>query len=320
MGIHHAVTNKAFRMGVTITEDALEGRFTAFNPANAISITSSTAKGCLDQMQAALRIKSNEPDVSLVSDGFNGTIGTTVFHLKHLTQGVVSKQSTTPIGLLSLYTKDEIEWIDPVHEAAEGHEEVDDEFEEDDENTTRTGVIIKRAEDGTPLDGAIAYAEGVVAACNPFEADSNEAKMWDTQWDQAADEATPSEDNEEDVKGGSVVASKYRTRYTEAGHPTHCGDWLANLLNGYCAGKTATDLETFEHICSLNGVDTSKYRRSGTGWQGRIRMTGRNLLARRVFNANAIVLPDRDAPGNTITLTPPDDWKAAQRFVKAAAK
>ena len=53
----------------------------------------------------------------------------------------------------------------------------------------------------------------------------------------------------------------------EAGHPTHCGDWLAETLNDICLNKEGVNLELFEGICGLNGVDTAKYKRSGVGWQ-----------------------------------------------------
>ena len=116
--------------------------------------------------------------------------------------------------------------------------------------------------------------------------------------------------------GGSVVKSEYRARYAERGHPAHCGDWLAETLNGLILGKTHTDLEKFEELCALNGVDTSKYKREGTGWQGRIRMTGRNLLAKRVFEADGVLLlpPSvRPEPG-VEQLQAPADWMAAQRY------
>jgi hypothetical protein len=168
---------------------------------------------------------------------------------------------------------------------------------------------------GIPADGAVAYRQGIMTADCPFEEASDEAEAWYTAWDEAADAAVDAE--EDDAKSGSVVNAKYRARYAEQGHPTHCGDALAVLLNNHCAGTSATNLELFEHICGLNGVDTSKYNRTSRGWQGRIRMTGRNMLAKKVYaNGGKVVMPE--TLGGEVQM--PADWMSAQRFknVKAA--
>src|SRR5690606_24126502 len=62
-------------------------------------------------------------------------------------------------------------------------------------------------------------------------------------------------------------------------------------LNNLILGKTHTDLVNFELLCAENGVDTSKYKREGNGWQGRIRMTGRNLLARKIYVTGFLAIP-----------------------------
>lgn len=163
---------------------------------------------------------------------------------------------------------------------------------------------------GVPLDGAIAYAEGVVMGDNPWDQDeeADEFLAWETAWDEAADAAT----TEDDEKSGSVVSDKYRLKYKELGHPTHCGDWLADTLNGLVLNKGGTNLELFEAICNLNGVDTSKYKRDGVGWQGRLRMTGRNLLAKAVYMAGGEL---KVMQGDTIeVIKAPKDWMTAQRF------
>lgn len=133
---------------------------------------------------------------------------------------------------------------------------------------------------GVPINGAIAYKEGFFAADCPYmEEDDLDFNRWNTEWDQAADEATAPPQ----PKGpGSVITGRYRAKYSEDGHPTHCGDELAVLLNEMCSNKAGTNLEVFEHICDLNGIDLSKYNRSTKGWQGRLRMTGRNLLSKKV--------------------------------------
>lgn len=162
---------------------------------------------------------------------------------------------------------------------------------------------------GVSTDGAIAYSEGTVTGDCPFDEDTDEAQAWFEAWDAAAD-AAPEEDEEK--KGGSVVSEKYRQKYAELGHPTNCGDWLAQTLDNICANKTGTNLELFEQIAGLNGVDLSKYKRSGIGWQGRIRMTGRNMMARRIFAAGGkLTLPETINGG---VMQAPQEWMTQQRF------
>lgn len=126
------------------------------------------------------------------------------------------------------------------------------------------------------------------------------------------------EEVEEEASGrvSSVVAAKYRARYAEAGHPDHCGDWLANTLNSYCSNKAGFNLELFGLICSANGVDMSKYKLEKPSDRGRYRMTGRNMLARRVFNNEFLKLPDTIEDGRQIPA--PREWLANQKFVKIA--
>ena len=141
---------------------------------------------------------------------------------------------------------------------------------------------------GIPTDGGIAYKEGVMAGDCPYlEEDRWNFDRWNDEWDAAADIGTAP------PKVGSVVTNRYRAKYSESGHPTHCGDELALYLNSLCNNKAGTNLELFEQICQMNGVDLSKYARAGKGWQGRIRMTGRNLLAKRILSNNGkLILPE----------------------------
>lgn len=142
---------------------------------------------------------------------------------------------------------------------------------------------------GIPTDGALAYKEGWFAGDCPYLDQDPEFGRWNDEWDAAADY------NEEHPKPrvGSVVTNRYRALYSESGHATHCGDALALLLNSVCVNKAGTNLEIFEAICAANGVDLSKYNRTNKGWQGRLRMTGRNLLAKRVLaNNGKLVMPE----------------------------
>jgi len=137
-----------------------------------------------------------------------------------------------------------------------------------------------------PIDGGIAYKEGVLAGDCPYLEDDEEEDFirWNDEWDTAADMG------QELPKVGSVVTNRYRALYSEMGHPTHCGDRLAVLLNSLCNNKKGTNLEVFERICAANGVDLSKYDRTHKGWQGRLRMTGRNLLSKQVVENNGMLL------------------------------
>lgn len=105
-------------------------------------------------------------------------------------------------------------------------------------------------------------------------------------------EASEDEDAEEE-EGGSVVPSKYQQRYKEAGHPRHCGDSLATTLNELCLDeKGRFILDAFEAVCKANECDISMYARTGNGWQGRLRMSGRNKLAKIVAaNEGKLALP-----------------------------
>lgn len=140
---------------------------------------------------------------------------------------------------------------------------------------------------GVPRDGGEAYKQGVPASDCPFAEESDDFSRWNDEWDRAADEATEIETREK--KPGSVVRSEYRARYSESGHPTNCGDDLAVLLNNLCLNKAGVNLELFEAICAANEVDLKKYDRTKRGWQGRLRMTGRNLLSKVVKENGGLV-------------------------------
>jgi hypothetical protein len=142
---------------------------------------------------------------------------------------------------------------------------------------------------GVPTDGSVAYWEGVMAGDCPYFEEDPDFNRWNNEWDAAADE----HEAIKPPKVGSVVTDCYRARYSESGHPTHCGDDLANLLNSLCSNKKGTNLDLFELICSMNGVDLSKYNRTTKGWQGRLRMTGRNLLVKSIIkNGGKLSVPE----------------------------
>jgi hypothetical protein len=134
------------------------------------------------------------------------------------------------------------------------------------------------------------------------------AEMEDEELEELDAEEKAEEDAEEE-KTGSVVKPVYRARYKEGGHPTNCGDELAFFLKDYCKSTEAQSLAIFEHVCELNGVNLAKYNRTTHGWQGRLRMTGRNILSRVVFEAGGKLILQNDEVHQMS-----GEWMANQRF------
>jgi hypothetical protein len=97
----------------------------------------------------------------------------------------------------------------------------------------------------------------------------------------AAEAAEPYSTIDAPIYQGNIVKERYRRAYAQAGHPRHCGDELALLLNRLCLIDDVFDLTRFEAILAANGVSIARYKKRITqGWEGRVRMTGRNILAR----------------------------------------
>jgi len=164
--------------------------------------------------------------------------------------------------------------------------------------------------EGVPTNGKQAYHKGYVAGDCPFAEDDPRAEQWNTEWDAAADEPIPSPE-EEEKKPASVVKPKYRAIYAELGHPTTCGDELAMKIDNLVKNAKGTNIEYLDAILAANQVDMTKYNRTSPGWQGRYRMTGRNMLAKRVHaNGGVLKLPD------TTEFRMSADWMSSQRFQK----
>lgn len=124
-----------------------------------------------------------------------------------------------------------------------------------------------------------------------------------------------SADEDEEERTGSVVPDIFKKRYAEAGHPGHCGDWLALQLNGLCqtmdGKKTITDLDRLEAIANANGVAPARVDRLGTatnGWQGRYRMTVRNMLAKVVADKGFLFIPEGCGVKKDEERKAPKDW------------
>lgn len=125
-------------------------------------------------------------------------------------------------------------------------------------------------------------------------------------------EADAEDQAEEDERSGSVVPDAFKKRYAEAGHPNTCGDWLALLLNSSTTGSNGKlDVDAMDEIARINKVDTSKLNRTSPGWQGRFRMTSRNMLVKVVAAAGFLLLPELD--GDPRQEMAPSEWMAVNR-------
>lgn len=142
------------------------------------------------------------------------------------------------------------------------------------------------------------------------------------------DDAEGAEDGDEDEATGSVVPEKYKAEYAARGDATTCGDWLALTLNAFCkitdaeSGKEVTDIERLQTIANANDVSPALYGKLGmesNGWQGRYRMTVRNMLTPRVAAKGFLFIPDGVDSEGEREVTAPDEWRAT-RMPKAKAK
>lgn len=134
------------------------------------------------------------------------------------------------------------------------------------------------------------------------------------------------EDDEAEEGGGSVVPAKYKQMYAERGDATTCGDWLALKLNELChvmdGKKKVTDYDRVENIAVANGVTVDRVDRLGTatnGWQGRYRMTVRNMLTPLVAAKGFLFVPEGCGVKADTELKAPKQW-CAEHSPKAAVK
>lgn len=318
MAIHHSQIKKAEKAGYTLEDN--NGDVRAFWPKRALAIYGASAADAMAQMQAAMAILGIDEHFRIAPvPGDLRLVNVTS------TDMLLKGSPMPPVAAHGLIFGGKAEWEAPedgdtpfndAAPTATGDADTAGSAEPD----PSTKKTIERI-NGVAIDGAIAFAEGTPAGDCPYSSEEGETTgiedehseydnfiRWNEEWDAAADAKS---DEEEDSRGGSVVSAKYRAKYAEAGHPTHCGDWLAETLNEICLNKEGVNLELFEGICALNGVDTSKYKRSGVGWQGRIRMTGRNLMSKRVFlNDGKLILPESMGSFKQA----PEEWMAQQRF------
>lgn len=121
-----------------------------------------------------------------------------------------------------------------------------------------------------------------------------------------------------DNRKGSVVATAYKARYAQRAAERQRAvkgvstkalkrssqDWLAILLaKATLVEGDRIDVSKFEAILDENGIPHSHWNRTTAGWQGRLRMTGRLALNRRIVDAGHVVL-------NGEAIEAPKSWLA----------
>ena len=293
MTIHHTHKKQATKRGYMLEE--AEPHIRAFWPERAITIYAQSSAEAVRQMQAAQAVCNGE--YTMVPDGSDVTL---VHVFKVDSNEVLVGSPMTPVdahGILMLNGED-AEWTDSTISA--------------DALAVEPTPTIERSEAGVPLDGAVAKREGYGPEDNPYDSETGDDDEYDrfSKWGESYEE-----EGDEEEGRGSVVKDEFRIRYAEAGHPTTCGDNLATILDNLClTEKSGTDLGRFETICEANGVNLGKYNRTTNGWQGRLRMTGRNLLAKRVWLNGGILMTPVDGAEPSYQMS--EEWMASQRFSK----
>lgn len=100
----------------------------------------------------------------------------------------------------------------------------------------------------------------------------------------------------------SIVPPEFKARYAEKAQggrkprilARSCGDWLASLLAKETLDEEGhLNIPKLDAIMNANGVDCSNINRSSPGWQGRLRMTGRVMLAAKARRSQVVVVPGR---------------------------
>ena len=282
--MHHTKIKQAMQIGCHLSEST-NHRYRIFWPQRSVELFGHTIDEALDEMRATQSILHFNPDYKVITNHSD----TTVTLMNRMTGKIMKQTPAQPTEIWAIIEAEEDQWVVPLNEPLQ-----------EDEMSDRIN--------GIHINGAVAFKEGVPAADCPYMDESDDFSRWNNEWDEAADQA------ENPPPKGSVVTNRYRATYSEYGHPTHCGDELAILLNNLCLNKAGINLELFEAICAANGVNLTRYNRTTKGWQGRLRMTGRNLLAKRLkSNGGKLIMPPNMMP-DSYTLS--YDWmvQAEQKY------
>jgi len=135
-------------------------------------------------------------------------------------------------------------------------------------------------------------------------------------------------EGDEEKETGTVVPDRYKKEYAARGNPNHCGDWLAETLASLCRvldtnGKEITDLDRLEAIANANDVAPARYGKLGVetnGWQGRFRMTIRNMLVPRIAAKGFLFVPEGCGSDVDKEFPAPEAWIAAHAKKPVTAK
>ena len=156
------------------------------------------------------------------------------------------------------------------------------------------------------------------------------ADILDACGEMEVDPSTPEGEEDEEPKGSaSVVPEKYRQQYrTASSTGQSCGDWLAEQLAGDTIDADGKlNVEDLIAVFEANGLDlnASWAVNRSRGWQGRFRMTGRNILEKQVALAGFYCLPGNrviDAPAEWLATMEAKHgkWLAKQRKLQAATE
>ena len=269
MSVPHTKMKQAIKMHCHLSTNS-DGLFRIYWPDKSIELLYNSADAALEEMAAVQAIIRDFPVRVLGGSG-------SLVSVYNDNGKVMAGCPTFPSQILSQLEANEDRWAsDSAADLAE--------------RMLKAGYSDDKHINGIPKDGGIAYREGVPSSDCPYLEEDDDFERWNDEWDRAADQAIAAESK---PHVGSVITSRYRAHYSELGHPTHCGDELAILLNNICSNKAGTNLELFEAICAANGVSLAKYNRTSKGWQGRLRMTGRNLLSKKlVENGGLLKMPE----------------------------
>lgn len=103
----------------------------------------------------------------------------------------------------------------------------------------------------------------------------------------------------------AALAKKLPKGMTKKSASRSCQDWLASELAALTLDEKDRFLvPEFEAVLDANGVAHKHWNRTTKGWQGRLRMTGRLALAKRVADAEVLKTPEGDE------IKPPKAWLA----------
>lgn len=144
------------------------------------------------------------------------------------------------------------------------------------EQTDEGGFVLIDAEGAIFADGEDGEFETVADAVIAF----NERE---TEEDEGA--------NEEDDAPHSVVPEHYKAEYKAIGvNGQDNGDFLARAFSDYCRVGDKIDVFRVERLLSRNGIEREPIP-GNRGWEGRYRMTARNMLARRISDDGTLYVP-----------------------------